>query len=40
MYHVPLDLQCIYGRNDEGGESGDGEKGSEISRGGMRVEIA
>ena len=31
MYHVPLALQCIYERRDEGGENGDGEEGSEIS---------
>ena len=29
MYHVPLALQCIYGRIDEGGENGDGEEGRE-----------
>ena len=40
MYHIPLDLQCIYGRSDEGGENGDGEEGSEILEGGKRVEIA
>ena len=28
MYHVPLALQCIYGRSDEG-ENGDGEEGRE-----------
>ena len=27
MYHVPLALQCIYGRSDEGSENGDGEEG-------------
>ena len=27
MYHVPLDLLCIYGHSDEGVENGDGEKG-------------
>ena len=31
---------CIYGPSDEGVENGDREKGSEISRGGKRVEIA
>ena len=39
MRHVPLALECIYGRSDEGGEDGDGEEGSEISIGGKRVEI-
>ena len=29
MYQVPLALQCIYGRNDEGIKSGDGEEGRE-----------
>ena len=38
VYHVPLALQCIYGRSDEG-ENGDGMEGSEISGGGKRVEI-
>ena len=32
MYHVPLAFLSIYGRSDEGGENGDGEK-SEISGG-------
>ena len=32
------DLQCIYGRSDEGG--GNGEEGREISRAAKRVEIA
>ena len=27
MYHVPLALQCIYRRSDEGGEDGYGEEG-------------
>ena len=31
MYHVPLALQCIYERSDEGGANGDGEEGSDIS---------
>ena len=31
MYHVPLSLQCVYGRSDERGESGEREDGSEIS---------
>ena len=39
MYHVPLALQCIYGRSDVKGEYGFGEEGSEISRGGKRVDI-
>ena len=29
MYNVPLGLQCIYGRSDEGGENGDGKEGRE-----------
>ena len=29
MYGVPLALQCIYGRSDEGGDNGDGEEGRE-----------
>ena len=29
MYHVPLAIQCIYGRSDEGHENGDGEEGRE-----------
>ena len=40
MYHVPLALQCIYERSDEGGENGDGEEWHEISGGGKRMEIA
>ena len=40
VYHVPLTLQCIYGRSAEGGKNEDGEEGSEISRGRKRVEIA
>ena len=40
VYHVPLALQCIYGRSDEVVENWDGEEGSEISGGGKRVEIA
>ena len=40
MYHVPLTLQCLYGRSDEGGENGDGEEKSEISGKGKRGEIA
>ena len=32
-------LQCIYGHSD-GGENGDGEEGSEISRRGKRVKIS
>ena len=27
MYHVPLGLQCIYGRSDEIGENEDGRRG-------------
>ena len=38
MYHVPLALQCIFGRSDEGGENGDGEEGSEVSGGEKKVE--
>ena len=30
VYHVPLGLQCIYGRSDEGGENEDGEEGREL----------
>ena len=30
MYHVPLALQCIYGRSDGGSVNEDGEEGSEI----------
>ena len=37
MHHIPLALQCIYGRSDEGSENGDGEEGSEISGGEKRV---
>ena len=40
VYHVPLPIQYIYGRSDEGGENGDGEEGSETSRGKKRVGIA
>ena len=40
MYDVPLALQSIYGRSDEGGENLDGEEESEILEGGKRVEIA
>ena len=29
MYHVPLALQCICGRSDEGGENWDGKEGGE-----------
>ena len=36
----PLALKYIIGCSDEGVENGDGEEGSEISRGGKRVEIA
>ena len=36
MYHVPLGLQCIYGRIDKRGENEDGKEGSEISGGGKR----
>ena len=39
MYHVPLAFLCIYGHSN-GVENGDGEEGSEILRGGKRVEIA
>ena len=37
MYHVPLDLQCIYGRSDEGAENRDGEEGNNISGGEWRL---
>ena len=40
VYRVPLAFQCIYGCNDERGENGDVEEGSEISVGGEREEIA
>ena len=30
MYHVPLTVQCIYGRSDEGGKDGDGKDESEL----------
>ena len=39
MYNIPLSLQWIYGRSDEGGEKWDGKEGSEISVGEERVEI-
>ena len=39
MYHVHLDLHCIYGSRDEGGENGDGKKGSEFPGGGKSLEI-
>ena len=29
MYHVPLALQCIYVRSNEGAENGDGKEGRE-----------
>ena len=34
MYHVPLGLQCIYGRSDEIGENGDGRRGVRFQEGG------
>ena len=40
MYHVPLTFPCIHGCSDEGGESMDGEEGSEISGEGDKEEIA
>ena len=40
MYHVPLAIQCIYGRSDEGGYDGDGKEGSEIPGGWEKVKIA
>ena len=39
MYHVPLAVQCIHGRSDEGAGNGDGREGSEIPGGGEGVEI-
>ena len=30
VYHVPMDLQCIYERSDEGGENGDNEEGVRL----------
>ena len=30
LCHVPLDLQCVYGYNDERGESGDWEDGNKV----------
>ena len=36
----PLDSSmCVYGCNDERGENGDGEDGSEVSGGGKRVRL-
>ena len=35
--YVPLALQCIFGRSDEGSENGNGEKESEFPGGGERV---
>ena len=40
MYYVPLALQCVNGRSDEGGENGVGKEGSKTPREGVRVEIA
>ena len=40
MYHVPLAVQCIYERSDEGGDDGDGKEGSEIPGGWEKVKIA
>ena len=37
MYHVPLDVQCIYGWSNE---DGDGKKGCELPGGWERMEIA
>ena len=34
------ELKCVYGCSDERGENGDGEDGSEISRGGEKGQIA
>ena len=39
LSYVPLDLQCIYGCSDDGGENRDGEDGNEISGRGKRVDI-
>ena len=30
VFHVPLALQCIYGRSDEGEENRDGKERKEI----------
>ena len=38
--HKIMNIQQIYGRSDEEVENEDGEEGSEILRGGKRVEIA
>ena len=38
MYHVPLVLECIYGRSD-GVKNKDGKEGSETPGGRERVEI-
>ena len=35
MYHVSLDVHCIYRCNNKGGEDRDGKEGSE-SPGGVR----
>ena len=32
MHHVPLALQCIYGRSAEGVENGDGEEGLDFRK--------
>ena len=40
MYLVPLAFQCIFGCSNEQGEDGDEKEGSEIPRGGKRMEIA
>ena len=40
MYYVPLAVQCIYGKSDEGGEDGYGKEGSELHEGWERVKIA
>ena len=38
MYHVPLAVQCIYGRSNELGEDGDGKGVSELAGGWERME--
>ena len=39
LYHIPLAFQYMYGLSEERSENKDGEDGSEISRGGERIEI-
>ena len=40
MYHVPLDVQRIYGWGNERGEDGEGKEGSELPGRWEIVEIA